>query len=266
MRRKFSFAIGLLASVAAGGGSAVAADLSVKAPPEVPAAVSDWTGFYVGVHGGYGWGHTSFESEFVSNSPLLLEAAPPKVPPKGAVFGGQVGYNWQWGSVVGGLETDFSGTDIKEASPFTIPIQHVTPPAPLTNFSFSQGVKIDELASARARFGYLALPNLLLYGTGGVGWGHSELDTNQLDNGTGVTVAGKSFNDEIGWVAGAGLEWKLWDHWLLRAEYLHYDFARHNNNAIPNFFFPGTTTPPFFNPVSSTTTIDIARAALSYKF
>jgi len=240
----------------------VAADLPVKAPPpSVPAVVSDWSGLYVGIHGGYGWGHTSFEPEFVSNSPFLLEAAPPRVSPRGAIFGGQVGYNWQWGSAVAGLEVDYSAADLKEAAPFLI----LTPPS-LTNFTFTQSVKIDELASARARLGYVVVPNLLLYGTGGIGWGHSQFNTAQLDNATGILVTGRSDNSEVGWVAGAGVEWKILDHWLLRGEWLHYDFGRHNDNAVPNFFFPGSTTPPFFTPVSSKTTVDTARAALSYKF
>src|SRR5262245_11950755 len=98
MRGGLMFGIGLLASVAAGGGSTIAADLSLKAPLPAPAAMSDWAGFYVGIHGGGGFGHTSFEPAFTSTSPLLLAVAPPNANPKGGVFGGQVGYNWQWGS------------------------------------------------------------------------------------------------------------------------------------------------------------------------
>ena len=267
MRRELLLSIGLLASVAAGGGSAAAADFSVKAPPaEAPAVVPDWVGFYVGIHGGGGWGHTSFEPAFVSNSPLLLAVAPPNASPKGGVFGGQAGYNWQWGPAVGGLEVDFSGADISETSPFFIPIPSVTPPSPLTRFTFTREAKIDELASARGRLGYLVFPNLLLYGTAGVGWGHSRLNTTQLDNISGILVSSTSFSNEIGWVAGAGVEWKFWDHWLLRGEWLHYDFGRHNDNATPNFFFPGVTTPPFAVLLNTKTTLDVARAALSYKF
>ena len=144
-------------------------------------------------------------------------------------------------------------------SPFSIPT------AALATFSFTREVKIDELASARGRLGYVIFPNLLLYGTAGVGWAHSRLTTTQLAV-DGTIVTATSFSDELGWVAGAGLEWKFWDHLLLRGEWLHYDFGRHSDNAVPNFFFPPASTPPFAMLVNTKSTVDVARAALSYKF
>ena len=152
-----------------------------------------------------------------------------------------------------------AGANIKETSTFFIP-------APiLTGFTFTREAKIDELASARGRFGYLIIPNLLLYGTAGIGRGHSQFNTTQSDP-ANVFVSSTSFNNEFGWVAGEGVEWKFWDHWLLRGEWLHYDFGRHNDNATPNFFFPGFPTPPFATPLNTRNTVDVGRAALSYKF
>ena len=78
-------------------------------------------------------------------------------------------------------------------------------------------MKIEELASLRARLGYLIFPNLLLYGTAGGGWGNAKLNTTQLAPG-GAFVSSTSSSNEFGWVAGAGLEWKFWGHWLLRGE------------------------------------------------
>ena len=96
--------------------------------------------------------------------------------------------------------------------------------------------------SARARLGYIFLPNLLAYGTGGAGWGHTTL------NATGVTT---DAIDQFGWTAGAGLEYKLLDHLLLRAEYLHYDF--------------GKTSVPVFGD-NLTETVNVVRGGLSYRF
>jgi opacity protein-like surface antigen len=80
-------------------GSSMAADMPTKSP--VPRVVSDWTGFYIGVHGGYGWARPSItdfdlnrSNPFVeANEGLSLHAS--KL--RGAVFGGHAGYNWQWG-------------------------------------------------------------------------------------------------------------------------------------------------------------------------
>ena len=76
MGRKFLGGFGLLASILAGAGVAGAADLAVKAPvyKAPPLIVSDWAGFYLGVHGGYGWGDTKFDSPFeIANaSPTCL--------------------------------------------------------------------------------------------------------------------------------------------------------------------------------------------------
>jgi outer membrane immunogenic protein len=112
-------------------------------------------------------------------------------------------------------------------------------------------VKFDELATARARLGYLVLPSLLAYGTGGLAWGHSEMSGTASEGSTSVTQTADA--NSFGWAAGAGLEYKLFEHVLLRAEYLHYDFAK----ATYSF---GSTS------VNASTSIDVARGGISYKF
>jgi outer membrane immunogenic protein len=212
MRTKLWCGIGLLASAMAG--SAMAADLAVKAPPPgaMPVYLSDWSGFYIGINGGGGWAQNSFDFNPMFNSK-----------PSGGVVGGHAGYNWQYGSVVAGFEADFDGADIKQ-----------------TELGLEQ--KTNELASARARVGYTFIPNLLAYGTGGVGWGHTSLNV------TGVTTDAIT---QFGWTAGAGLEYKLVDHVLLRAEYLHYDFGK-------------TSVPGFGDNLSET--VDVVRGGVSWKF
>jgi outer membrane immunogenic protein len=222
MGHKFWGRIGLLASIVAGAGAAGAADLPVKAPPKVvpvaPVYLSDWAGFYIGINGGGGWADNKFNDFAVDNAK-----------PSGGLIGGHAGYNWQSGSVVGGLEVDFDGADISK----TI--------TPVPGASLKE--KTDELATARARLGYVVLPSLLAYGTAGAAWGHTELTS---------PTAGVPANavDQFGWAAGAGLEYKIWDHFIARAEYLHYDFGK-------------TTTMNFGNFKES---IDTVRGGLSYKF
>src|SRR5262249_40634301 len=103
-------------------GSAMAADMPLKAP--VPRVVSDWTGFYIGVHGGYGWarpGISDFDLNQSNPNQLLkndiahdenFALHAPRL--RGAVFGGHAGYNWQWTQRgVVGLEIDYSAANIK---------------------------------------------------------------------------------------------------------------------------------------------------------
>src|SRR5262245_14077308 len=77
-------------------------------PKPVGLAPASWSGYYVGVHGGYGWGDNDV-SVLISVVPLVTLGG---IESEGAVFGGHAGYNWQSGSVVGGLEIDISGSDI----------------------------------------------------------------------------------------------------------------------------------------------------------
>ena len=269
MRRDFLLGIGLLASVAAGTGQAVAADLPVR-PAAAPVAVAPpvlppWAGFYVGIHGGGGWGHESFESSVsecdagcTPNNFFL----PPSVNPKGGVFGFQFGHNWQWGPVVGGLEIDYSGANLTGSGTSSFVDQWNN------TFTFNTDKKIDSLASARGRLGYLIIPNLLLYGTAGIGWGHERITTvaSKFDEvGTLQEEENATTNlNMFGWVAGVGLEWMFWNNWLLRGEWLHYDFGKVTNPTSGGQFFLDNHFG--FDNGNVRTTVDVARAALSYKF
>jgi outer membrane immunogenic protein len=94
----------------------------------------------------------------------------------------------------------------------------------------------------RGRIGFLPAWTVLLYFTGGAAW--SEIDNSQVS--LGIQNQSKS-----GWVVGAGVEWAPWaNNWLVRAEYLHYNFG-------------GVWVGPFG---TSDLTINEVRAGLAYKF
>jgi outer membrane immunogenic protein len=116
--------------------------------------------------------------------------------------------------------------------------------------------KIDALGSARLRLGYLFTPNLLAFGTAGLGWGRAELSISET-----FCVGEKCVTDSaiakpnlFGWVAGGGLEYKLFQHVRIRGEYLHYDFGS------TSYAFQGDGT---FN---AKTTDDVVRGALIWSF
>jgi outer membrane immunogenic protein len=176
MKMKFWCGASMLALVASAG-AASAADLAVKAPvyKAPPVILSDWSGFYVGINGGGGWADNTAPGFDMKTS--------------GGVFGGQMGYNWQFGSFVVGVEADIDGADVSK--------------------TVGGGtLKTEELGSVRARAGYVFLPNLLAYGTAGYAYGRT-------------SIAGVDLGD-TGWAAGAGLEYKVWGPLIARAEYLHY--------------------------------------------
>ena len=173
--------------------------------------------------------------------------------PGGIVEGFQAGANWQVGAWVSGLEIDLSGTGIKGSS---------TTVSADGSETLTVTDKFDLLGSARVRLGYLPWPSVLLYGTGGLAW------TRFVKEFAGVSGT-ELFSEttptwRFGWVAGVGGEARLWDsNWLLRVEYLHYDFG--DSGSFSEAFVIG----PLNGTLTSTTghlTADVVRAGLSYKF
>jgi outer membrane immunogenic protein len=226
-------------------GAAQAADMPLKAPPRAAPYYSDWTGFYVFGFGGYSWGRIS-PDDFGIEEVFGTGFHNPK--PKGGVFGFGGGYNWQYGTWVGGVEVDYGFSDEKETQSVPLIDEEAT--------SASLHSKIDALGSARLRVGYLFTPNLLAYGTAGLGWGRSKLSLSKCFGDDGCdTFTAKS--NLFGWVAGGGLEWKLpgFDHVRIRGEYLHFDFG----STGYSFQSDGGT----FN---FKTTDDVARGALIWSF
>jgi outer membrane immunogenic protein len=260
MRRGFLCAAGSLAA-AVGAGQAAAADLA--GPPRqvtpivvVPAYVPAWAGFYIGFHGGGGWDHASFDVPGGASTFPAMSAG-------GGIFGGHAGYNWEYGPVAGGIEVDFSGADIKNTAAFFAGFPSGFSPGFSPGFLagaspafLAREIKTDELASARGRLGYALLPNLLAFGTAGIARGHSLLTVTN----PATPASAATFMNEFGWVAGGGVEYRLFEHLLLRAEYLHYDFGRSTAvNALDPIGLPGGS-------VNIRNQIDIIRGGISYKF
>lgn len=227
---------------------AAASPVPYAKAPAIATAMSSWAGFYLGVHGGYGWGENKYSDPW-SFTPLASITGPSL---KGAVYGGHAGYNWQFDRAVAGFELDFSGTDIKGTSP--------------TSFagaeSAASSTNIAYLGSLRARLGWSPTDNWLLYGTAGLGW--ERLDRNLLivDPATAGTqsFASVATSNRFGWVAGAGVEAKLpGSKWIGRLEYLHYDFGTIEPSGLinTNIFVPSS---------AGNHHLDILRAGLSYKF
>jgi len=174
--------------------------------------LAQWSGFYIGGHVGYGSARASADYSLLG-IPVISGAQDLE----GAVYGGQLGYNFQFGQVVIGVETDISATDQKSTATRLC----VAPACALSLTQTSDG-SIPWLGSTRLRLGYAA-GAILFYGTGGVGYGSfksTQTLTTVLSSVT-TTVS----EQRAAFVAGGGIEAALGNHWSLRAEYLHFDSA-----------------------------------------
>jgi outer membrane immunogenic protein len=232
---------------------AAAADLSTMPPLlKAPMPVSDWTGFYVGVNGGWGWSDPTGNPGF-SATGVTLTAIFPSPQLSGWVFGGQGGFNYQSGFWVGGLEIDVDAADIHQSQSTAFGI---------TTANLS--IKINDLGSARARIGFAPAPWGMLYATGGIGWANSTVNVSFTAPGLLGTAAMEADQNSVGWVAGVGAEMKLADHFLFRAEWLHYDFG------TQSFNFPNSAIPIIVGQVlldsNQKVKADVVRGGLGYKF
>jgi len=155
------------------GAPALAADMALKAPPLPPAPVSTWSGFYVGAELGEKWAHTTWTTTSVVDAlaPITVDASSPRnYDPAGIRGGLYLGYNRQFAPRwVAGVEVDWADAR-KTTTAAGIPgcsILCLGAPGPVADLS---SVTMEWDASARARLGFLVMPDLLLYGTGGIAW------------------------------------------------------------------------------------------------
>jgi outer membrane immunogenic protein len=190
--------LSLLASAAALAivtSSASAADLPAQTAPPPPidsVPLFTWTGFYVGVNAGWGWRNGDNETVFLSpgaGTPGLAGTLNfPGGDDGGFTGGGQIGYNYQMGSFVLGVETDIQWADTGNDSGVVF--------IPATGFvgTFVPGEfrsnAPDWFGTLRARVG-VAIDRVLIYGTGGLAY----------------------TEDNTGWVLGGGVEWALPTNW-----------------------------------------------------
>jgi opacity protein-like surface antigen len=163
------------------------------------------------------------------------------------VFGGQLGYNWQAGNWVFGIEGDVDGYGARNST-------HTTG-TPTLAVAFTASEAPKWLASARGRVGY-AWGTGLIYITDGGAWANMAFNTTDALGVSSITAT------KSGWTLGGGYEWMFAPNWSLRAEYLYYMF---NSGATTATVFP----PPGGGAITHTwsgANVQIARVGLNYKF
>ena len=162
---------------------ASAADLAARPytkAPIAPAAVYNWTGFYLGIVGGGAWEDNSIDTKM-----------------KGGFVGGTAGYNWQTGNVVFGLEADAAWADVSASA-------------------FGLSSKIDALGTVRGRIGW-AVNNVLFYGTGGYAWIDNKLTLSALGLSASDTKFRSGWTVGAGVEAFFAPQWSVKGEYLYRS-------------------------------------------------
>jgi outer membrane immunogenic protein len=137
----------------------------------------------------------------------------------GWLAGAHAGYNWQRGSVVYGIEADISGTGLKSTMTTTLQSVLVPPPTAVTSSS------IDWYGTVRGRLGWASGP-VMLYGTGGLAYGRTTLNSTLTDPVFLETLISQTSSVKTGWVAGAGVEYLLRPNLIASLNYQYVDLGR----------------------------------------
>jgi outer membrane immunogenic protein len=238
------------------GGTALAADLPTVndwPPPVRQAPAFSWTGFYIGVNGGYAG--DEFRYPF-SGGPIGGQTSvtgSASLNSSGFLGGGQIGYNYQFASLVSGFETDIDASSIQGKLNGNAGI------VGLGSANLSAGSNLEFLGTARGRLGFAIFDQALLYATGGLAYGEVHSSYNVVAPGIG-SLAGSQSSTNVGWTVGGGLEYALTNNLTFKTEYLYADLGKSTILSQTNFFGVGTGT------LAVDTTVNIVRAGLNYRF
>ena len=200
---------GLVALAAPASAADLAARPYTKAPPMI-AALYDWSGFYVGANGGWGSSHKCWDNYALG----VFVASEGCHDATGGVAGAQIGYRWQTGAWVFGLEAQGDWADLKGSN------------ASLVNLGFTNQSRIDAFGLFTGQVGY-AWNNVLWYVKGG---GAVTDDRFRIYNtATGVLAATTTTTDGARWggVVGTGLEFGFSPNWSAAIEYDHLFMGNH---------------------------------------
>lgn len=259
MRKNRKLLIGLASLTLFDISAAVSADLPARVPVRSAPVIYDWSGFYLGAHGGYRWADVQFSSPAYLFDPgggdIAFPARNESYRANGGIFGAQAGYNimlspsvllgvegdWSWGWGKASLGNSFTGVS---NDGFT--------------FRGASELKLTWQATVRGRLGVVNGP-WLFYGAGGVAFMHAKwTDSASLVTGLGPasSVAWSASKTLTGWTVGGGIEYMYSPNWVGRIEYLYENFGSFN---VPHGFGPQTGTLDLDD-------VHKLRVAISYRF
>jgi outer membrane immunogenic protein len=238
------FLLGTIGLVALGmAAPASAADLARRPPPAPPpyvAPIYDWSGFYIGGNGG--WGQSRNCWDFVGVvAPIISDGCRER---SGGLAGGQIGYRWQAGTWVFGLEGQGDWADLSNTR------------VSIINPAFSTRTKTDGIGLFTGQIGW-AWNTALFYVKGGGAVTSNRFSI--LSTLTGNELASAS-STRWGGAVGVGWEWGFAPNWSAGIEYDHLFMGDANNSfSVPNPIVAGA-----LNRISQD--VDMVTVRVNYRF
>jgi len=192
-----------------------------------------WTGIYGQVFGGWGWAGWNGSYSYDDNSPDVenkwgvFDSGNKSIKDNSWFAGAGLGGDQQFDRVVLGVVVDAAYSDLNQSDTFV--------PYPdggsegQSIVSWNMETEIEAFGTARARFGYLLKPNLLVYATGGLAWAMVDSSIAPF-HGEDQSGSGSNESNHIGWTLGGGGEWKLTNNVSIFGEYLYMDLGEVDYN------------------------------------
>jgi outer membrane immunogenic protein len=250
--------------------TASAADLPrASAPPVIAVApIFTWTGFYVGLNAGAGFtngGSVGAATGFAAPAAAALQF-PGRSNDATFLIGATIGYNWQFGNIVAGVEGDLGylfSNGRRDATILGVPATGFGPGAPPNTATLTGGDRDQLFGTARVRLGF-AFDRALLYATGGVAFRERQrADSVQIIAAGGVVFPGLWSNgggETVGWTLGGGLEYAITNNWSIKGEYLYANFGN-GDRVLTNPLFPGVTFES-----GRKSDVHVVRGGINYRF
>ena len=241
----------------------------IVATPAV-AQDADWTGAYVGVSTGYtsARSHTATvlggswatETQSLRDNVTSNFAASQSL--DDANFGAQIGYNYQTGRVLLGVEADFTllnGAEVSTRGPLS------TPPFPALSYTYTNRVDPKHMYSLRGRIGVVA-GNTLFFADGGWAFARADFGADLVSNG-GYSKSGRASGTMDGFIVGGGIEHRFSRRLSARITYHYTDQGQ--TTYVNNFNAGSSFAPPAFNYIETMTQdlrLHLVRIGLNFHF
>ena len=253
--------VAMIAATALGaGGTAMAADMPLKAPP--PILAYDWSGIYIGGVIGGGWATNDISDPGLGILGTLVNVPVIQTVKSSGFIGGiEGGDRYQFGKLVVGWEADMLWGGINGTSTTTFGPSFA--PSSLTR---SITANTNWTATSTSSVG-IAHDRWLIYGKAGVAFEHTNYTDNWTANipgqqcnvnggaaavcvmaggfggGSFPLFSGTGGETRVGWTVGTGIEWAIWNNWSIKAEYDYLDFGS-RTVAINGSILPGIVNFP----------------------